>query len=102
MMMTPVHVHHDTCTVPITTSTQQEPEEDRQVRLEEANVATILENDAGEDQDKLDDEGVGDERDIWEVVHVTDQDFETTEGEAEDLYDKLMAMTGWTPTVPKA
>ena len=28
-------------------------------------------------------------------------DFETTEGEAEDLYDKLMAMAGWTPTVPK-
>jgi hypothetical protein len=23
------------------------------------------------------------------------------EGEAEDLYDKLMAMVGWTPTVPK-
>jgi hypothetical protein len=29
MMMTPVDVHHDTRTVPITTSTQQEPEEDR-------------------------------------------------------------------------
>ena len=27
--------------------------------------------------------------------------FETTEGESEDLYDKLMVMTGWTPTVPK-
>jgi hypothetical protein len=66
MMMTPVGVHHDTRTVPITTSTEQEPEEDR-----------------------------------WEVVHVTDQDFETTEGEAEDVYDKLMTMTGWTPTVTK-
>jgi hypothetical protein len=28
--------------------------------------------------------------------------FETTEGESEDLYDKLMVMTGWTPTVPKS
>ena len=72
------------------------------MRLEEANVSTILENDAGEKQDKQDDEGAADERDIWEVAHVTEQDFETTEGEEEDLYDKLMAMAGWTPTVPKA
>ena len=43
-----------------------------------------------------------DERDIWEVAHVTEQDFETTEGEAQDLYDKLMEMAGWTPTVPEA
>jgi hypothetical protein len=80
----------------------RQEEEDRQLRLEEANVATILENDAGEEQDKQDDEGAADERDIWEVAHVTEQDFETTEGEAEDLYDKLMAMAGWTPTVPGA
>jgi hypothetical protein len=36
------------------------------MRLEEDNVATILENDAGEEQDKQDDEGAGDERDIWD------------------------------------
>jgi len=42
-----------------------------------------------------------DERDIWEVAHVTEEDFETTEGETQDLYDKLMEMTGWTPTVPE-
>ena len=77
-------------------------EEDRQLRLEEDNVATILENDSGEEQDNQDDEGTADERDIWEVAHVTEQDFETTEGETEDLYDKLMVMAGWTPTVPKA
>jgi hypothetical protein len=29
---------------------------------------------------------------------VTEEDFETTEGESEDLYDKLMEMTGWTVT----
>ena len=50
----------------------RQEEEDRQLRLEEANVATILENDAGEEQDKQDDEGAADERDIWEVVHVTE------------------------------
>ena len=80
----------------------RQAEEDRQLRLWEANESTILENDAGEEEDKQDDEGAADERDIWEVAHVTEQDFETTEGEAEDLYDKLMAMAGWTPTVPKA
>jgi hypothetical protein len=80
----------------------RQTEEDRQLRLEEDNVATILENDTGEEQDNQDDEGAADERDIWEVAHVTEQDFETTEGESEDLYDKLMVMTGWTPTVPKA
>ena len=49
----------------------------------------MLENDAGEEQDKQDDEGAADERDIWEVAHVTEEDFETTEGETQDLYDKL-------------
>jgi hypothetical protein len=33
---------------------------------------------------------------------VTEEDFETTEGETQDLYDKLMEMAGWTPTVPEA
>jgi hypothetical protein len=44
----------------------RQAEEDRQMRLEEDNVATILENDVGEEQDKQDDEGPGDERDIWD------------------------------------
>ena len=48
---------------------------------------------------KEDDEGAADERDIWEVAHVTEEDFETTEGDTEDLYDKHMEMTGWTGTV---
>ncbi len=29
---------------------------------------------------------------------MTEEDFETTEGEAQDLYDKLMEMGGCTPT----
>jgi hypothetical protein len=80
--------------------TRQE-ETDRLVKLEQANVAIIVDNDTGEDQDKEDDEGAADERDIWEVTHVTEEDFETTEGESEDLHEKLMEMSGWTPTVPK-
>ena len=53
-------------------------------------------------QDKPDDEGAADERDIWEVAHVTEEDFETTEGEVQELYNKLLEMAGWTPTVPEA
>jgi hypothetical protein len=30
--------------------------------------------------------------------HVTEEDFETLRGEAEDLYDKLMEMVGWKVT----
>ena len=30
---------------------------------------------------------------------MTEEDFETTEGETEDLYDKLMEMVGWKSTV---
>ena len=58
----------------------------------------IVENETGEEEDTEDDESVGDERDIWSVTHVTEEDFETTEGESEDLYDKLMEMTGWKVT----
>ncbi len=29
---------------------------------------------------------------------MTEEDFETTEGETVDLYDKLMEMTGWIVT----
>ncbi len=39
-----------------------------------------------------------DEKDIWDVAHVTEEDFETTEVETEDLYDKLMEMAGWKVT----
>ncbi len=73
---------------------------DSRVRQEEVNLDRIVENDVGEvedkeeEEDKEDDEGDGDERDIWEVTHVTEEDFERTEGEAENLYDKLMEMTG--------
>ena len=35
---------------------------------------------------------------VHQVPCVTEEDFETTEGESEDLYDKLMEMSGWTVT----
>ena len=68
--------------------------EDRLVRREKSNVGSIVDNDTGEEQDKEDDEGVVVQRDIWEVAHVTEHVFETTEGEVQDLHDKLMELSG--------
>ncbi len=53
-----------------------------QIRQEETNVASIVDSESGEEEDKEDDEGVADERGMWEGAHVTEEDFETTEGEA--------------------
>jgi hypothetical protein len=48
------------------------------------------------------DGGRGGEREICQVTDVTEEEFETTEGEGVDLYDKLMdklmEMTGWIVT----
>jgi hypothetical protein len=86
-------------------SLDRQEDEDSLVRLEQSKVARIVDNDAGEDQVNGDDEGPPDERDIWEVAHVTEPDFETTEGESQELYDKLISgdsmMSGWTPMVPE-
>ena len=39
-----------------------------------------------------DDEGFQDERDIWEVTHVSEQELETTEGEGVDLLGELLEL----------
>jgi hypothetical protein len=67
-------------------------------RQEAVNLASIVENEAGEQEDTEDDDGARDEREIWEVAHVTEEDFETNEGEVEDLCDKLMEVAGWKVT----
>ena len=58
------------------------------MRQETTNLPRIVENESGEEEDTEVDEDGGDERDIWSVSTVTEEDFETTEGEVEDLYDK--------------
>ena len=73
--------------------TRQE-DEDNRVRQEWTNLGRIVENETGEEENSEDDEGGGDEREIWSVTHVTEEDFKTTEGESEDLYDKLREMVG--------
>ncbi len=74
---------------------ERQEDENRRERQETVNLNSIVQNNVGGDEDKEDDEGDGDERDIWEVEHVTEEDFQSTEGETEDLYDKLMEMVGW-------
>ncbi len=49
----------------------------------------------GQVQEDEDYEGVQDEREIWEVTHVSEQDLETTEGEGVDLLDKHLDLVGW-------
>ena len=70
-------------------------DEERRARQEGTNLGKIVEYEDGEEEDREDDEGVGDEKEIWSVAHVTEEDFETTEDESEDLYEKLMEMVGW-------
>ena len=41
------------------------------------NLRRIVENETGGEEDTEDDEGSGNEREVWSVVHVTEEDFET-------------------------
>ena len=43
-----------------------------------------------------DDEGSQGEREIWEVTHVSDQKFQTTEGEDVDFPVELLDLVGLT------
>ena len=43
----------------------------------------------------VDDEGVEDEREIWEVTHVSEKDLETSEGEGVDFLTELLELVGW-------
>ncbi len=64
----------------------------RRVRQE---VSNITQDHQVEEEDREDDEGVQDEREIWEVTHVSQQDLEMTEGEGLDLLAQLLELVGW-------
>jgi hypothetical protein len=64
-------------------------DEERRVRQSTFDLTSFVQNEVGTKEDKEDDEGVGDERDIWEVTHVTEEDFERTDGEEEDIYEDI-------------
>ena len=42
-----------------------------------------------------DDDGFQDDREIWEVTHVSEEDLETTEGEGVDFLVELLEVVGW-------
>ena len=58
-------------------------------------VSSFISEASEEEEDQKDDEGTTDEREIWHLTDVTEEDFETTEGETVDLYDKLMELVEW-------
>ena len=64
-------------------SLSHQEDEDSRTSQEASNVARIVENETGEEEDTEDGEGAGDEREIWEVAHVTGEDFDIKEGESE-------------------
>ena len=69
----------------------RQEEEERRTRQE---VSSITQDDTVDEEDLKDDEGVQDEREIWEVTHVSEQDLETTEGEGVDLLSELLDLVG--------
>ena len=76
----------------------RQQEEDRRIREEAGTVGNLHDDDSTGQEEQEDHEGTVDEREICQVTDVTEEDFETTEGESVDLYDKLMEMVGWTVT----
>ena len=69
----------------------RQEEEERRTRQE---VSSITQDDTVDEEDLEDDEGFQDERDIWEVAHVSEEELETTEGEGVDLLSELLELVG--------
>ena len=66
--------------------------------METGTVDSLDDDDSASQEEQEDHEGASDEREICRVTDVTEEDFETTEGEVVDLHDKLMEMAGWNVT----
>jgi hypothetical protein len=66
--------------------TRQE-EEDRRVRQE---VSNITQDESVDGEGMVDDDSFTDDRDVWEVTHVREEDLETTEGEGVDFLAELL------------
>jgi hypothetical protein len=64
----------------------RQQEETRRIREETVTVDSVDDDDSTAQEDHEDDEGAVTEREIWQVTDVTEEDFETTEGEAVDVY----------------
>ena len=70
----------------------RQEEEDRRVRQE---VCNSPQEESGDGEGMLDDDCFPDDREVWEVTHVREEDVETTEGEGVDLLGQLLDLTGW-------
>ena len=70
----------------------RQEEEDRRSRKE---AASIAQDHPGEEEDMEDDEGAQDEREIWQVTHVSEEELETTEGEGVDVIVQLLELPRW-------
>ena len=71
----------------------RQEEEDRRTR-QDREVSIITQDDTVDEEDLKDYEGVQDEREIWEVTHVSEQELETTEGEGVDFLAELLELVG--------
>ena len=67
----------------------RQEEEDRRVRQE---VFNITQDESVDGEGMVDDDGFPDDREVWEVTHVCEEDLETTEGEDVDFLGELLEL----------
>ena len=70
----------------------RQEEEDRRVRQE---VCSIPQEESVDGEGMVDDDGFPDDREVWEVTHVCEEDLETTEGEGVHFLAELLEVAGW-------
>ena len=51
---------------------------------------------SGDGEGMVDDDCFPDDREVWEVTRVREEDVETTEGEGVDFLAELLELSGWT------
>ena len=58
-------------------------------------VSNITQDESVDGEGMVDDDGFPDDREVWEVTHVCEEDLETTEGEGVDFLAELLEVVGW-------
>jgi hypothetical protein len=71
----------------------RQKEEDRRERQE---VRNSPQQELGDGEGMVDDDCFPDDREVWEVTHVREEDVQTTEGEGVDFLGELLELSGWT------
>ena len=88
MLLYQVNARHVARNVPNTRSSEQV-----RVRQETRNSP---QEELGDAEGMVDDDCFPDDREVWEVTHVREEDVETTEGEGVDFLGELLDLSGWT------